>query len=82
MVKSVYQVGSAIRVFSREDAELARTQSGDLTQALPQIVLTAEFNGKWDSKESMDSDLHECLDGLLRTYGLRMSCTQDQCSND
>ena len=81
MSESTYQVKSTIRVFSNDDTGLARTRHGDYVQAVPQITLTAEFDGKWSSKASMDSDLHECLDRLLLTYDRRMSCTQEQCSS-
>lgn len=81
MSESTYQVKSTIRVFSNDDTGLARTRHGDYVQAVPRITLTAEFDGKWSSKASMDSDLHECLDRLLLTYDRRMSCTQEQCSS-
>lgn len=81
MIESTYQVKSTINVFSRDCTGLARTGHGDYIQAVPRITLTAEFDGKWSSKASMDSDLHECLDRLLLTYDRRMSCTQEQCSS-
>lgn len=52
MIEGTYRVKSTISVFSVDCTGLARTGHGDYIQAVPQITLTAEFDGKWDSKAS------------------------------
>lgn len=51
----------------------ARNMNGDFDCVLPDVKMTVDFIGVWDSKEKMDSDLDACIKKLLETYRAHIS---------
>jgi len=46
----------------------ARNMNGDIDCVAPDIKLSAEIIGEWESKEKMDADMNDCINKLVETY--------------
>lgn len=70
---STYTRSARIVVQLNDWATHARNSSGDFDCVLPDVKITVDFIGGWDSKEKMDSDFSTCIEKLTGTYQAQIS---------
>ena len=52
----------------------AMNRNGDLVPALPQITITAEFDGEWESPEKLNADMKDCISNLQYAFCKHFLC--------
>lgn len=60
----------------------ARNMNGGFDCVLPDVKMTVDFIGAWDSKEKMDSDFASCIEKLTETYRANISGALLSSGND
>ena len=55
------------------DSGLARNSDGDMVQAEPIILITAEFQGLWDSPTDRDTEMQRAVEALMDSYKLHVT---------
>lgn len=71
--QSMYTRSAKVIVQLNNWATHARNSDGDFDCVLPDMKMTVDFIGIWDSKEKMDSDFSACIKKLTETYQAQIS---------
>lgn len=65
---STIEHSSKISVISCIDGGFFRNSAGDVVQAVPSILITAEFRGIWDDAVARDTDMQKTVEALIASY--------------
>ena len=60
----------------------AMNRNGDLVPALPQITITAEFDGEWESPEKLNADMKDCISKLQDAFCKHLLCSDQKTCED
>lgn len=83
-MNAVYYFEKKAKISVKSDCYVgtAMNQNGDFVPALPQITITAEFNGEWEDTEKLNADMEDCISKLQDAFYKHLSCSDQKTCDD